>query len=124
MVAIEGDSNCCDSSDTRSLHSDSEIESYNYPQFNPKIDGDNPILALELTFGSKREFKDVVATHEIKKKVSLKLLMIFFHIFSLKKALWAATKATTVQQFIVCMNHMFELDPNVVAWCNEKEPSQ
>ncbi|XP_015080383.1 uncharacterized protein LOC107024019 [Solanum pennellii] len=44
--------------------------------------------------------------------------------FSLKKALWAAAKATTMQQFIVCMNHMFELDPNVAAWCNEKEPSQ
>ncbi|KAG5581403.1 hypothetical protein H5410_052030 [Solanum commersonii] len=47
-----------------------------------------------------------------------------FGSFSLKKALWAAAKATTVQQVIVCMNHMFELDPNVAAWCNEKEPSQ
>ncbi|KAG5591741.1 hypothetical protein H5410_042255 [Solanum commersonii] len=36
----------------------------------------------------------------------------------------AAAKATAVQQFIVCMNHMFELDPNAAAWCNEKEPSQ
>ncbi|KAG5568642.1 hypothetical protein H5410_064342, partial [Solanum commersonii] len=35
-----------------------------------------------------------------------------------------AAKATTEQQFIVYMNHMFELDPNVAAWCNEKEPSQ
>ncbi|KAH0709663.1 hypothetical protein KY284_011090 [Solanum tuberosum] len=68
MAAVDGDSNCCDSSDTRSLHSDSETETYNYPQFNSKIDGDNPILALELTFGSKREFKDAVATHEIKKE--------------------------------------------------------
>ncbi|KAH0678426.1 hypothetical protein KY284_019511 [Solanum tuberosum] len=68
MAAVEGDSDCCDFSDTRSLHSDSETESYNYPQLNPKIDGDNHILALELTFGSKREFKDVVATHEIKKR--------------------------------------------------------
>ncbi|KAH0632563.1 hypothetical protein KY284_035349 [Solanum tuberosum] len=47
-----------------------------------------------------------------------------FGSFSLKKALWAAAKATTVQQFIVCMNHMFELDPNTATWCNEKEPSQ
>ncbi|KAG5608864.1 hypothetical protein H5410_020145, partial [Solanum commersonii] len=47
-----------------------------------------------------------------------------FGSFSLKKALWAAAKATTVQQFTVCMKHMFELDPNVAAWCNEKEPSQ
>ncbi|KAH0714639.1 hypothetical protein KY284_007544 [Solanum tuberosum] len=39
-----------------------------------------------------------------------------FGSFSLKKALWAAAKATTVQQFVVCMNHMFELDPNIVAW--------
>lgn len=68
MAAIEGDSDCCDSSDTRSLHSDSETESYDYPQFNPKSDGDDPIYALELTFGSKREFKDAVATHEIKKE--------------------------------------------------------
>lgn len=67
MAVVEGDFDCCDSTDTRSLHSDSETESYKYPQFNPKIDGDNPILALELTFGSKREFKNVVATHEIKK---------------------------------------------------------
>ncbi|XP_049399907.1 uncharacterized protein LOC125863995 [Solanum stenotomum] len=43
---------------------------------------------------------------------------------NLPYALWAAAKATTVQQVIVCMNHMFELDPNIAAWCNEKEPNQ
>ncbi|KAG5585204.1 hypothetical protein H5410_045638 [Solanum commersonii] len=41
----------------------------------------------------------------------------------IKKGTLGCCKGTTVQQFIVCMNHMFELDPNDVAWCNEKEPS-
>ncbi|XP_059310363.1 uncharacterized protein LOC132061605 [Lycium ferocissimum] len=65
-IAAKGDPDCVDSSDTNSLHSDSESESFNFPQFNPKTDGDNPVLALEYTFGTKHEFKNAVATHEIK----------------------------------------------------------
>ncbi|XP_070047670.1 uncharacterized protein [Nicotiana tomentosiformis] len=50
----DGESNCCNSDDTRSLQSDSDTESLNFPKFNPKTDGKNPKLALELTFGNKR----------------------------------------------------------------------
>lgn len=67
MDDIEGDSDCVDSADTKSLNSDSETESFNFPQHNAKIDGDNPILGLEYVFDTKKDFKNVVATHEIKK---------------------------------------------------------
>ncbi|XP_070035189.1 uncharacterized protein [Nicotiana tomentosiformis] len=66
MVDIEGDFDCVDSEDMQSLDSDSKTKSFNFPQFNPKTDGDNPVLCLEYTFGTKQEFKNVVATHEIK----------------------------------------------------------
>ncbi|OIT37093.1 hypothetical protein A4A49_64715, partial [Nicotiana attenuata] len=52
----DGESDCCNSDDTMSLQSDSDTESLNFPKFNPKTDGKNPKLALELTFGNKREF--------------------------------------------------------------------
>ncbi|OIT35200.1 hypothetical protein A4A49_23319 [Nicotiana attenuata] len=45
MVDIEEDSDCVDSEDVQSLDSDSETESFNFPKFNPKTDGDNPVLA-------------------------------------------------------------------------------
>ncbi|XP_060215682.1 uncharacterized protein LOC132642595 [Lycium barbarum] len=65
MVDIEGDSDCVDSEDTESLNSDSETESFNFPQYNPKTDGDNPVLGLEYVFETK-DFKNAVETHEIK----------------------------------------------------------
>ncbi|KAH0764833.1 hypothetical protein KY285_000704 [Solanum tuberosum] len=36
MTAPEGESNCVDSTDTKSLHSDSENEILNFPTFNPQ----------------------------------------------------------------------------------------
>ncbi|KAH0635739.1 hypothetical protein KY289_035654 [Solanum tuberosum] len=66
MTAPEGESDCVDSTDTKSLHSDSENEILNFPTFNPQTDGDNPILALECVFESKKDFKSAVVTHEIK----------------------------------------------------------
>ncbi|KAH0739567.1 hypothetical protein KY290_038272 [Solanum tuberosum] len=66
MTAPEEESDCVDSTDTKSLHSDSENEILNFPTFNPQTDGDNPILALECVFESKKDFKSAVVTHEIK----------------------------------------------------------
>ncbi|KAH0666466.1 hypothetical protein KY285_027672 [Solanum tuberosum] len=68
MTALEGESDCVDSTDTKSLHSDSENEILNFPTFNPQTDGDNPILALECVFESKKDFKSAVVTHEIKNR--------------------------------------------------------
>ncbi|OIT08057.1 hypothetical protein A4A49_62971, partial [Nicotiana attenuata] len=53
----EGDSDCVNSSDTLSLDSDSDNESFDFPKYNPKTDEKNPVLALEYTFGNKNEFK-------------------------------------------------------------------
>lgn len=66
MTAPEGESDCVDSTDTKSLHSDSENEILNFPTFNPQTDGDNLILALECVFECKKDFKSAVVTHEIK----------------------------------------------------------
>ncbi|XP_015162187.1 uncharacterized protein [Solanum tuberosum] len=44
--------------------------------------------------------------------------------FTLKKAFWAAAKATTVKEFDACMVRIRELDSNVADWLNDKEPSQ
>ncbi|XP_009605687.2 uncharacterized protein LOC107802797 [Nicotiana tabacum] len=65
MAAEEGDIDCVDSDDTKSLDCDSDSESFNFPMFNPKTDGDKPVLALELTFENKHEFKYSVITHEV-----------------------------------------------------------
>ncbi|PHT88378.1 hypothetical protein T459_10484 [Capsicum annuum] len=71
IADIDGDSDCCNSEDTESLHSDSETESLNFPQQNPKTDGDNPVLGLEYVFDTKMNFKNAVATHEIKNGKSI-----------------------------------------------------
>lgn len=71
IADIDGDSDCCNSEDTESLHSDSETESFNFPQHNPKTDGDNPVLGLEYVFDTKMDFKNAVATHEIKNGKSI-----------------------------------------------------
>ncbi|PHU02323.1 Chitin-binding lectin 1 [Capsicum chinense] len=71
IVDIDGDSDCCNSEDTESLHSDSETKSFNSPQQNPKTDGDNPVLGLEYVFDTKMNFKNAVATHEIKNEKSI-----------------------------------------------------
>ncbi|KAM3234120.1 hypothetical protein P3L10_019479 [Capsicum annuum] len=72
IVDIDGDSDCCNSEDTESLHSDAETEkSFNFPQHNPKTDGDNPVLGLEYVFDTKMDFKNSVATHEIKNGKSI-----------------------------------------------------
>ncbi|XP_075093697.1 uncharacterized protein LOC142173017 [Nicotiana tabacum] len=65
MVAEEGDIDCVDSDDTKGLECDSDSESFNFSMFNPKTDGDKPVLALELTFENKHEFKYAVLTHEV-----------------------------------------------------------
>ncbi|KAF3627106.1 putative GATA transcription factor 18-like [Capsicum annuum] len=71
IADIDGDSDCCNSEDTESLHSDFETESLNFPQQNPKTDGDNPVLGLEYVFDTKMNFKNAVATHEIKNGKSI-----------------------------------------------------
>lgn len=74
MEAPEGESDCVDSTDTKSLHSDSENEISNFPQFNPQTDGDIPNLALECVFESKQDFKNAVVTHEIKNEKDIQWL--------------------------------------------------
>ncbi|OIT18749.1 hypothetical protein A4A49_64145, partial [Nicotiana attenuata] len=41
MAAEEGDTDCVDSDDTKSLECDSDSESFNFSMFNPKTDGIN-----------------------------------------------------------------------------------
>ncbi|KAM3380706.1 hypothetical protein P3S68_006279 [Capsicum galapagoense] len=71
IADIDGDSDCCNSEDTESLHSDSKTKSFNFPQQNLKTDGDNPVLGLEYVFDTKMNFKNAVATHEIKNGKSI-----------------------------------------------------
>lgn len=47
-----------------------------------------------------------------------------FFVLSLKNALWAATNATTVEFFKICMEKMHELDAEAAAWLNEKSPTE
>uniref|UniRef100_A0A3Q7FH60 SWIM-type domain-containing protein n=1 Tax=Solanum lycopersicum TaxID=4081 RepID=A0A3Q7FH60_SOLLC len=132
MTAPEGESDCVDSTDTKSLHSDSENEILNFPTFNPQTDGDNLILALECVFECKKDFKSAVVTHEIKNEnhrfcvrhLRNNFERAGFGGFTLKKAFWDAEKATTVKESDVCMLRIRELDPNAADWLNDKEPSQ
>ncbi|XP_059285827.1 uncharacterized protein LOC132039346 [Lycium ferocissimum] len=60
MAREDGDSDCVNSEGFKSLESDSNSDSMNFPKFNPKTDGLYPVLALELIFKSKKEFKEAV----------------------------------------------------------------
>ncbi|KAF3650360.1 hypothetical protein FXO38_17201 [Capsicum annuum] len=63
------DSDCVVFSDMESLNSDSDAsnEDFNFPKHNLKTDDANPKLALGQIFQNKKEFKEVVTTHEIKR---------------------------------------------------------
>ncbi|KAH0689409.1 hypothetical protein KY289_016767 [Solanum tuberosum] len=65
MAHEDGDSDCVNSEGFKSLESDSNSDGMNLTVFNPKTDGLYPILALELIFKSKKEFKNAVITHEV-----------------------------------------------------------
>nr|XP_016440583.1 PREDICTED: uncharacterized protein LOC107766336 [Nicotiana tabacum] len=43
---------------------------------------------------------------------------------TLKKALWAAAKATTRSKFNNCMEDILKLDPDAATWLNDKDPSE
>ncbi|KAH0672964.1 hypothetical protein KY290_025246 [Solanum tuberosum] len=62
----DGDSDCVDSEDQKSLNGDSHNECFHFPKHNPKTEAKHPILALEYTFGSREEFKNAVSIHEVK----------------------------------------------------------
>ncbi|XP_049399742.1 uncharacterized protein LOC125863780 [Solanum stenotomum] len=65
MAHEDGDSDCVNSEGFKSLESDSNSDGMNLTVFNPNTDGLYPILALELIFKSKKEFKNAVITHEV-----------------------------------------------------------
>ncbi|KAK6793634.1 hypothetical protein RDI58_007087 [Solanum bulbocastanum] len=68
MKNEEGDSDCVDFDDTKSLNSgcDSEFEDCNFPKHNPKIGSFNPELELGMVFDNKKEFKEVVVANQAK----------------------------------------------------------
>ncbi|XP_070001970.1 uncharacterized protein [Nicotiana sylvestris] len=70
MQNEDGDSDYVVSSGTKSLNSDSDAsnEDFNFPKHNSKTDGSNPKLALGQVFQNKKEFKEVVTTHEVKRE--------------------------------------------------------
>ncbi|KAG5591192.1 hypothetical protein H5410_041706 [Solanum commersonii] len=61
----DGDPDCVNFEDNKSLNGDSD-ESFDFSKYNAKTDGKNPILTLEYIFESKEEFKNDVATNEVK----------------------------------------------------------
>ncbi|KAH0732222.1 hypothetical protein KY289_003410 [Solanum tuberosum] len=74
MQNEDGDSDCVDFDDTKSLNSDcdSEFEDCNFPKHNPKIGAINPELELGLVFDSKKEFKEVVVANQAKIRKSIR----------------------------------------------------
>ncbi|KAM3303313.1 hypothetical protein P3S67_014343 [Capsicum chacoense] len=62
-------SDCVVSSDMESLNSDSDASNkdFNFTKHNPKKDEVNLKLVLGQIFQNKKEFKEVVTTHEIKR---------------------------------------------------------
>ncbi|XP_060182952.1 uncharacterized protein LOC132612893 [Lycium barbarum] len=72
MLHEDGDPDCVKSEDNKSLDSDSDNESFDFPKHNAKTDGKNPVLALEYSFESKEEFKNAVTTHEVKEERYIK----------------------------------------------------
>lgn len=67
MQNEDGDSDCVVFIDTKSLNSDNDASNvdFNFPKHNPKTDDIDPILELGQVFGSKKEFKQAVITHEV-----------------------------------------------------------
>ncbi|XP_049365842.1 uncharacterized protein LOC125830706 [Solanum verrucosum] len=68
MQNEEGDSDCVDFDDTKSLNSDcdSEFEDCNFPKHNLKIGAFNPELELGMVFDNKKEFKEAVVENQAK----------------------------------------------------------
>ncbi|KAH0654110.1 hypothetical protein KY289_031788 [Solanum tuberosum] len=68
MQNEEGDSDCVDYDDTKSLNSDcdSEFEDCNFPKHNPKIGAFNPELELGMVFDNKKEFKEAMVANQAK----------------------------------------------------------
>nr|AAT40523.2 Mutator transposable element, putative [Solanum demissum] len=68
MQNEEGDSDCVDFDDTKSLNSDcdSEFEDCNFPKHNPKIGAFNPELELGMVLDNKKEFKEAVVANQAK----------------------------------------------------------
>ncbi|KAH0727461.1 hypothetical protein KY290_004313 [Solanum tuberosum] len=64
MQNEEGDSDCVDFDDTKSLNS--AFEDCNFPKHNPKIGAFNPELELGVVFDSKKEFKEAVVANPAK----------------------------------------------------------
>lgn len=65
MANGEGDSDCVNFEGFKSLESDYDSDSLNFPKFNSKTDGLHPVLALEMIFENKKEFKNIITTHEV-----------------------------------------------------------
>ncbi|XP_033509058.1 uncharacterized protein [Nicotiana tomentosiformis] len=65
MANEEGDSDYVNSEGFKSLENDSDSDSLNFPKFNSKTDGLHPVLALEMIFENKKEFKNIITTHEV-----------------------------------------------------------
>ncbi|KAH0714858.1 hypothetical protein KY284_007763 [Solanum tuberosum] len=65
MAHEDGDSDCVNSEGFKSLESDSNSDGMKFTMFNPNTDGLYPILTLEFIFKSKKEFKNVMITHEV-----------------------------------------------------------
>ena len=57
MTAPEGESDCVDSMNTKSLHSDSENEILNFHTLNQQTNGDDLILSLECVLKARKILK-------------------------------------------------------------------
>nr|ABI34394.1 Mutator transposable element-related protein, putative [Solanum tuberosum] len=95
------------------------------------IDGNNSIFPIAYAIVEKESL--IEAFNEVLPYVNHRFCARHLHNnfkragfggFTLKKAFWAAAKATTVKEFDACMVRIRELDPNAVDWLNDKEPSQ
>lgn len=57
MLHEDGDPDCLNSEDNKSLDGDSDNESFDFPKHNANIDVKNPILTLEYIFEKRKSSK-------------------------------------------------------------------
>ncbi|KAL0290074.1 UNVERIFIED_CONTAM: hypothetical protein Sangu_2589700 [Sesamum angustifolium] len=119
------------SDEFQSVHGSDDEVTLKFPKFNPKIENKNPDLNLGLIFSSKKEAKFAIETHCLRRGMMYKfdrndlkeqdakkrdVSEDGFTGQSLKNALWAAARATRIEEFKARMEQLKELDEDAYNW--------
>ncbi|XP_039162931.1 uncharacterized protein LOC120290646 [Eucalyptus grandis] len=98
------------------LNKNSENE-YTHPEFNAKVDMENPTFKLGMCFSNVKEFREAVRNHAIKNGRKVRGV-------ELKKLLWKAAMATRVCDFDLAMAQLKAVDEKAYDWLSQRPSVQ